>query len=104
MTNDIKLTSPWPVRLIVLTATIIVMCVIPMLFAAWGGGCTAPDRSRKALRNYGFTDVEIGGYAWFRCGNDDDYATEFRAIGPTGLPATGVVCCGITKACTVRLY
>lgn len=65
-------------------------------------GCTAPDRTKEALIKAGFTDIEIGGYDIFSCGEDDDFATKFTATNPAGLRVGGTVCCGILKGCTIR--
>lgn len=65
-------------------------------------GCSDEVASRETLRKSGFTDIEITGYKWNACGEDDTYSTGFIATNPTGQRVSGVVCCGIMKACTVR--
>jgi hypothetical protein len=73
------------------------------------GGCTDPDRSRNVLDQAGYTNIRFHGHAWFGCSEDDNVRTEFTATGPSGKPASGVVCCqwsaiqGMAKNCTVRL-
>ncbi len=67
-----------------------------------GSGCTDEKGSRRALESMGFTDIRLTGYAWFGCGRYDDYHTRFEARNAKGVPVSGVVCCGIDKACTVR--
>lgn len=65
--------------------------------------CTDEAGTRKTLRNAGFTDVEITGYSWWACGDDDTFHTGFRAKNPRGETVEGTVCCGgLTKGCTVR--
>jgi hypothetical protein len=65
--------------------------------------CTDEEASRKALYSAGYTDVALTGYAFFGCGQDDTYATKFRAKNPQGNRVEGVVCCGFFgKGCTVR--
>jgi hypothetical protein len=73
------------------------------------------DRAIEAVRNAGFTDVQVTGSAFLACGSGD-YArgAEFRArrAGPAQAagsiwqsPANevnGVVCCGLLKRCTIR--
>lgn len=66
-------------------------------------GCTDPDGARRVLQSSGFSDIEIGGYGWFSCGNDDHFATTFRATGPSGAPVTGAVCRGVFKNSTIRI-
>jgi hypothetical protein len=63
---------------------------------------TDPARTHSTLIKAGFTNVQVGGYAWGECGEGDIYATEFTAVNPQGLAVSGVVCCGSYKRCTVR--
>lgn len=65
-------------------------------------GCTAPNRSKAAAEAAGFRDVKTEGYAWFSCGGDDEFATEFEGVNAQGDHVVGVVCCGLFKSCTVR--
>lgn len=73
------------------------------------GGCTDSDRSQSILDQAGYTNVQFYGHAWFGCSEDDDVRTKFSAKGPTGKPASGVVCCqwsavkSMAKNCTIRL-
>lgn len=64
--------------------------------------CTDDAGTFHALDNQGFTDIQITGYEWLGCGKDDLSSTGFRAKNPAGKPVSGVVCCGVTKNCTVR--
>lgn len=75
-----------------------------LLLAALGVGCTPSDaEARRTLDAYGFTDVELTGYSWMGCGDDDSTSTGFTAVNAKGDAVQGVVCCGfLTKACTVR--
>jgi hypothetical protein len=66
-------------------------------------GCTAEDSAVRALKQAGYTDIKIEGYAFFACGEDDTFHTKFIANGPTGVISTGVVCSGIFKGSTIRL-
>lgn len=66
-------------------------------------GCTASDRTKETLEKHGFTDIEVGGWAPFACGQDDVYKTKFEATNPSGQRIDGVVCCGWFKNCTLRL-
>lgn len=81
------------------TAIIIVTSTV---LTVWLTGCTDPDRSRAALEHARYSDIRVGGYAWIGCREGDHYQTTFAAKGPTGLPARGVVCCGLLKPCTIR--
>jgi len=77
----------------------IVFTVLALVLTA----CTDESNTRKTLHNAGFTDVEITGYSFFECGEDDTYHTGFKAKNPHGDTVTGTVCCGmLTKGCTIR--
>lgn len=65
-------------------------------------GCTAPQDARDALEAQGFTEVSTGGYAFFGCGNDDAFHTEFTAKNAAGKRVSGVVCSGWFKGATIR--
>ena len=65
-------------------------------------GCTAPQDARDALEAQGFTEVSAGGYAFFGCGNDDQFHTEFTAKNAAGKRVSGVVCSGWLKGATIR--
>lgn len=73
-----------------------------LLAALMLAGCTDADGARKALNGAGYTDIQVGGYDVFACGQDDQYSTEFKAKGPTGKPVQGVVCSGVFKGSTIR--
>lgn len=73
------------------------------LMVALLAGCTAPERAKKVLEDQGYTNVETTGYAWFDCGQDDAFATEFKALSPVGRPVEGAVCSGWFKGNTVRI-
>ena len=64
--------------------------------------CTSGDSARAALDSAGYSDITLGDYAWFECSDSDTFATRFTATNPAGKRTTGVVCCGLAKACTVR--
>lgn len=79
-----------------------VFIVLVLVFGFFIAGCTDAPHSREVLRKQGFTDVEITGYVWMACSEDDTYHTGFRAKNPQGIEVEGVVCCGLVKSCTVR--
>ena len=64
--------------------------------------CTDESRAARVLRSKGHTDINITGYRYFGCSEDDVYHTGFKAKGINGRNVSGVVCCGIMKGCTVR--
>ncbi len=65
-------------------------------------GCTDEDGTRQALRKAGYSEVSVTGYAFFTCGEDDNYSTGFRAKNPAGAFVSGTVCCARFKGCTIR--
>jgi hypothetical protein len=66
------------------------------------GGCTAPDKSYRLLEQRGYTNIEITGYKFFACGQDDLTHTGFKAKNMAGNTIEGTLCCGILKSCTIR--
>lgn len=65
--------------------------------------CTNPPDAQKALDDLGFTEIQITGYNFFACSDDDFYHTGFSAKNPQGKTVTGTVCSGILfKNSTVR--
>lgn len=68
--------------------------------------CTDEDGARRALNAQGFHDIKTTGYRWWGCDSgkvsDDGWHTGFTAVGPTGVPVSGVVCGGIFKGNTIR--
>lgn len=66
-------------------------------------GCSDEPKARSALVTAGYTDIQITGYRWTGCDSKDNFSTGFKAKGPTGVPAEGVVCSGWFKGATIRL-
>lgn len=73
-------------------------------------GCVDQDTAERVLANHGVQNVELRGYAFGQCSEDDMFASEFsgtrREITASGdvveVPVSGVICCGLIKLCTVR--
>lgn len=65
-------------------------------------GCTAPTKATKVLKDQGYTDIQITGYSWFMCSEQDTFSTGFRATAPSGAVVTGAVCSGFFKGYTIR--
>lgn len=67
--------------------------------------CSDPTTAERALKAAGYTEIVLSGWGPFAgCGNEDAFATRFSAKGPTGVPVSGVVCSGLLKSSTIRLY
>lgn len=71
--------------------------VLPL--AACSVSQTDADRT---LNSMGITDVQLGGYAWFGCSEDDQIRTKFTGTGVNGQPVSGILCGGFLKGTTVR--
>lgn len=66
-------------------------------------GCTRSEKARELLDANGYRDIEITGYNFFSCSEDDVFHTGFRATGPTGKTVEGTVCAGwFFKGATIR--
>jgi hypothetical protein len=66
-------------------------------------GCGVnPDRAKSALEAQGLTNVQIGGYAFWGCGENDTFRSSFTATGANGQQVSGVVCSAWFKGMTVR--
>ena len=64
---------------------------------------TNADRATEVLTAQGYSEIEITGYGWLDCSDDDAYATAFTATAPSGSKVDGTVCSGWFKGNTVRL-
>lgn len=66
--------------------------------------CTNPHDAKKALLDAGYHPIEVGGYGFFSCSEDDAYATRFVAYSPdSSRVVKGCVCSGFLKGSTIRL-
>lgn len=62
----------------------------------------APQEASRTLNAMGITNVELHGYSWFGCSDDDTFRTRFTGTGVTGQPVAGVLCGAFLKGTTVR--
>lgn len=77
--------------------------VFAIILALGLGACTSPIDTRRTLHAAGYTDVVVGSYSLFACGEGDFYATKWKAVNPQGQQVSGTVCCGLFfKNCTIR--
>lgn len=70
--------------------------------------CTDEEHSEQVLRGAGYTDIEMTGYQFTGCSEDDQIHDVFKATGPSGRVVFGTVCCGSlwtfgSKQCTIRI-
>lgn len=73
-----------------------------LLIVAALGACTDPRGATRALEGLDLRGIELTGFRLWGCGQDDQYATGFRAKNAKGQVVTGVVCGGWLKGSTVR--
>ena len=66
--------------------------------------CTDPEEATRQLRIQNYTEITINGYKFTGCGKGDWYSTGFTAKSPSDMLVSGVVCCGLMKACTMRVW
>ena len=66
--------------------------------------CSDNNGAIKALKEQGYTNIQITGYKWFGCGSGDNFSTGFEATSATGIPVNGVVCSGWFKGATIRTF
>lgn len=78
---------------------ILMMAVLALSLSA----CTDPDNATKVLENNGYTDIQMTGYSWFGCSEDDFFHTGFKAHSPANKTVEGAVCSGMFfKNSTIR--
>ena len=66
--------------------------------------CTRPKSAERILISAGYHPIEVGGYSFFSCSEDDHFATKFKAYSPdSSRIVTGAVCQGWLKGGTIRL-
>lgn len=75
---------------------------IPLLAIILLSGCTDNTGAKRALEAHGFHDIQLNGYAYFGCSDNDYFNTAFSAKNGNNQTVSGVVCCGLLKSCTVR--
>ena len=81
----------------------IIISLLLLLIVIFLDSCSDPSTSRRILEENGYTDIQITGYKWVGCSNDDDYTTGFQAISPAGALISGTVCSSMFwKNATIR--
>ncbi|AFN39341.1 hypothetical protein F485_gp199 [Aeromonas phage CC2] len=78
--------------------------IIAILAVLSLSACTDADGARRVLTQNGYTNVHVGGYAWFSCSEKDTFATKFTAVNKaSGQVVNGAVCSGLLfKNSTIR--
>lgn len=74
-----------------------------VLLAVLAAGCTNETGTQHALRVAGYKNVELLGYKWFSC-HENETCTKFTATAPDGETVTGHVSCGyFFRGCTIHI-
>ena len=78
--------------------------VFALAIVALASSCTNKSRATEALLDAGYHPIEVGGYGFFKCSEDDHFATNFKAYSPDSTRVVdGCVCQGWFKGSTIRL-
>lgn len=80
----------------------VLLCAV-VAAAVMTAGCTRRDKTVEVLEANGYTNIEITGYNFFSCSEDDAFKTGFEATAPNGTRVEGTVCSGWFKGSTIRL-
>ena len=65
-------------------------------------GCTRSGQAERILEENGYTNIDVGGYGFLSCSDDDVFRTNFTATSPNGKRVSGTVCSGLLKSSTIR--
>ncbi|QFR55967.1 hypothetical protein CPT_Muldoon_010 [Serratia phage Muldoon] len=66
-------------------------------------GCTDATEAKRILKNEGYTDVQMTGYDFFACSEDDMFHTGFVGTNAAGNRVEGTICSGLFfKNSTIR--
>ena len=81
----------------------IIVAAAALALALALSACTAPNQSREVLLDAGYSNIEVGGYDWFGCSEDDALDLASRRACRLELGSQGVVCAGMFfKGATIR--
>lgn len=84
--------------------SIVLLIFAIMITVRFNGGCERKDEARRVLKNANYHPITVGGYGWMKCGEDDVFATNFKAYNSDSSKiVTGCVCSGLFKGHTIRL-
>lgn len=64
--------------------------------------CTNSEKAIDVLSKQGYKNIEITGYEFGACAEEDVFHTGFIAVSPSGYAVGGVVCSGLLKGSTIR--
>ena len=82
--DNIDKTSTFLVGVLILT--------LLMVFGAYIRVMTDEVTPIEKIKEFGYTNIQIGKYAWLGCSRDDSYRKVFTATDREGNPMKGLVC------------
>jgi len=59
-------------------------------------------KSEQTIADQGYSQIQYEGWAWFSCGEEDQFALKYSAIARSGRPVILAVCSGWFKGVTLR--
>ena len=74
------------------------LMIILMIFLI---SCTRSESTKDLLEDQGYENVEITGYRFFQCNDNELFRTGFKAENEQGNEITGTVCSGFFSS-TIR--
>jgi hypothetical protein len=78
--------------------------ILIAVIAVASTSCTNKEGAAEALKDAGYHPIKVGGYAFFGCGEEDVYRTNFEAYSSDSTRiVTGQVCEGLLKGKTIRI-
>lgn len=78
------------------------MKLLLLILALGLASCTDEQNAKRVLVSDGYENVQITGYRWFGCSQDDSFHTGFVATKNNRV-VEGVVCGGWLKSSTIRI-
>lgn len=76
----------------------IIIAILCILIAS----CTNHEKAIEVLQKQGYTNIEITGYEFGACAEEDVFHTGFIATSPSGYVVSGLVCSGWINGSTIR--
>ncbi len=90
-------------KLIPIIPTLMGLALIAFILSLPAQVNDARLRSERQLLEAGYSQVDVSGWNFLACSEDDVFRIGFTALGPTGKSVSGTVCSGFLKGATIRL-
>ncbi len=76
--------------------------ILILLFVLIFVGCTDKDKAKELLEKEGYLKIEITGYDWLGCPQEDIFSTGFIAF-KNNILYKGTVCSGFFSGAVIRI-